>query len=313
MNNSRKNNGSHSANRAGRWSYNPLSANEEEQSILIAIALFHVITFFIVPSMKRYLAIKNVAYKDTDEFKELIQIFKLEIKKDARFLHVWLSSAEMSQLKDLRNQVNHDNLEGIFNSWRSHFGILRRLCRAMNDMNAEVDITRIYNLVNNGDADEAVRFRFRFSTTNRQPSANIAFSLTQIIFIILIKYVAKNLWRFFLNKNPQSSPIPALDIYINLKTAIAKQIKDKNFLGFQGVVERDAFTLSNCFFARNSNRHGQYLDIEIHWESFLRSIIKLLERLNHIQDAAAVRTVLQKLISARRNRTEIRFEDLFNL
>ena len=87
-----------------------------------------------------------------------------------------------------------------FINWRTHFGVLRRLCQSINDRNAEVEVTRIYNLVNSGDATEAVRFHFRFGTRNRdRPFA--ALCLTQIIFIILIKYLAKNLWHFLLNKN----------------------------------------------------------------------------------------------------------------
>ena len=139
--------------------------------------------------MKRYLAIKNVSYKDTDDFQELIQLFKLEIKKDASFLHVWLSNAQMSQLTALRNQVSHENLTEIFNQWRNHFGILGRLSQAINDRNAEVDITRIYNLVNNGNANQAVRFRFYFSTRNNDRPF-IALCLTQIVFVILVKYLA---------------------------------------------------------------------------------------------------------------------------
>ena len=119
--------------------------------------------------------------------------------------------------------------------------------------------------------------------------------------------------RFLLNKNPNSSQNPSLDLYVNLKTTIEKQLKNKNYLWFRGLVEKDGLTLSDCFFTRNANRHGQHIDIENRWEFLIGSIVKLLERMNRIADATAVRTVLQKLISARRNQTEIRFEDLFNL
>jgi hypothetical protein len=294
-----------------RWSYNPIPRHDENYAILIAIALFYTITFFIVPSMKRYLAFKNVSYTNTDDFQELLKIFQLEIKKDRKFLQVVLSKADVSRLFDCRNQVNHDNLGEIFINWRIHFGVLRRLCQAMNDRIAEADVTRIYNLVNSGFANEAVRFRFSFSTRNHDRSF-IALCLTQIIFIILIKYVAKNLWQFLRNKNQNSSQNPSLYLYINLKTAIAEQTRNKNYLWFRGILEKDGLTLSNCLFARNANRHGQYVDIETYWESFIEPIIKLLERLNRIADATAVRNVLNKLTSARRNRTEVNFVDLFN-
>jgi|LakMenE01Jun11ns_1017448.scaffolds.fasta_scaffold9939007_1 hypothetical protein len=294
-----------------RWSYNPLPRNDENYAILIAVALFYLITSSIVPSMKRYLALKNISYTNTDDFQALLKIFQLEIKKDRNFLRVVLSKADVSRLFDVRNQVNHDNLGEIFINWRTHFGVLRRLCQSINDSNAEVEATRIYNLVNSGDATEAVRFHFRFSTRNHDRSF-AALCLTQIIFMILIKYLAKNLWHFLLTKNRNCSHSPSLDLYINLKTAIAEQLKNKNYLWFRGILEKDGFTLSNCLFARNANRHGQYVDIQTYWESFIESIIKLLERLNRIADATAVRNVLNKLTSARRNRTEVNFVDLFN-
>jgi hypothetical protein len=77
-------------------------------------------------------------------------------------------------------------------------------------------------------------------------------------------------------------------------------------------MERDDLTLANCFSARNANRHGKYRNTEIYWESFLNSIIKLLERFNRADDAREVRIILTRLQAARRNGTDVTYEDLFS-
>jgi hypothetical protein len=98
-----------------------------------------------------------------------------------------------------------------------------------------------------------------------------------------------------------------------LKTAIKKQLANANFIWHMGLAEKDSETLSNCLFARNCNRHGKLIETDSNWVSFLESIIKFLERLGENVDANHVRTILHKLKRARRNGTQVSYQDLMNV
>jgi hypothetical protein len=293
--------------------YYPLRAEDERYAILISMALFYAVIFFIIPAMKAfYWKKKNIAIS-TDDLQKLIFIFKIENQNDPAFLQHRFSNANMLHLNAVRNELNHEDLSELLANWKRNFWVLRYLCRCMGDRQAELEIIRIYNLVNSGNVRAAVRFRFNFSTGPHSHPYFVALCLTQILYIILVKYLAKNLWHFLLTKNHPSTAVnPSLDIYVNLKDTIDEQKSNTNYIGFRGVMERDDLTLANCFSARNANRHGKYRKTEIYWESFLNSIIKLLERFNRADDAREVRIILTRLQAARRNGTDVTYEDLFS-
>jgi hypothetical protein len=288
--------------------YSPLPADDENKSILIGIALFHLITFFIVPAMRAYLISKNKAVY-THDFKELLEIFKGHIKSDPLFLISPLSNTDLEHLRFVRNDINHDDLPRILSDWKRHFSVLRRLCVCINDTNANINATRIFNDINNGNFVRVVRFQFYFSNGY---NSYVSRCLTQIIYAILVKYVAKHLWRFMKIKRVYGH-LPPIDIYRNLKTAIKKQLANANFIWHMGLAEKDSETLSNCLFARNCNRHGKLIETDSNWVSFLESIIKFLERLGENVDANHVRTILHKLKRARRNGTQVSYQDLMNV
>ena len=291
--------------------YYPLKAEDERYAILISIALFYIVIFFIIPAMKTYYWKKKNIAISTEDFQKLIFIFKNENENDPGFLQFRFSKANMFLLIATRNEINHEDLSKLCVNWKDDFWILRHLCRCMGDRQAELEIIRIYNLVNSGNVRAAVRFRFNFSTGPHSHPYFVALCLTQILYIVLVKYLAKNLWYFLLRKNHSTSVNPSLDIYVNLKDTIADQQSDANYIGIRGVIERDDWTLANCFSTRNANRHGKYRNTEIYWESFFNSIIKLLERLNQTDDAREVRIILTRLQAARRNGTDVTYEDLF--
>lgn len=293
----------------GRSPYYPLSPDDEIYTIFISIALYYVAVFIMVPAMKAYYWREKNVTITTDDLQEIILIFKNENKNNPGFLRYLFSNEDMFWLNATRNQINHEDLSQIFANWKDDFWVLRHLCQCMGDRQAELEVIRIFNLVNSGNAREAVRLRFNFSQSDPY---YVVLCLTHILYVVLVKYLAKNLWHFLLSKrHPSSSFNPSLDLYVNLKNTIAKQQSNTNYIGFRGVVERDEWTLWNCFFARNANRHGQYLDIQNNWDSFLTSIIKLLERLNQPDDAREVRIILSRLQAARTNGTDVRYEDLF--
>ena len=292
--------------------YYPLNSEDERYATLTSIALFYAVLFFIIPAMKAYYWKKKNIAISTNDFQEIILIFKNENLIDPGFLRYRFSKENMFHLNATRNKINHEDLSKLFVNWKDDFWILRHLCRCMGDRQAELEIIRIYNLVNSGNVRAAIRFRFNFSTGPHSHPYFVALCLTQILYIVLVKYLAKNLWHFLLNKNPPSTVNPSLDIYVNLKDTIDEQKSDANYIGFRGVMERDDLTLANCFSARNANRHGKYRKTEIYWEAFFNSIIKLLERFNREDDAREVRIILTRLQAARRNGTDVIFEDLFS-
>ena len=292
--------------------YNPLQAEDERYALLVSMALFYAAIFIVVPAMKAYYWKKKNISISTDDFQEIILIFKNENSIDPGFLRYRFSKENMFRLNAARNEINHEDLSELLANWKRNFWVLRHLCRCMGDRQAELEIIRIYNLVNSGNVRAAIRFRFNFSTGPHSHPYFVALCLTQILYIVLVKYLAKNLWHFLLNKNPPSTVNPSLDIYVNLKDTIDEQKSDANYIGFRGVMERDDLTLANCFSARNANRHGKYRKTEIYWEAFFNSIIKLLERFNREDDAREVRIILTRLQAARRNGTDVIFEDLFS-
>ena len=294
-----------------RSPYYPLSADDERYTIFISIALYYAAIFIMVPAMQTYYWKKKNVRITTDDFKELILIFKNENMKNPGFLPHRFSNENMFRLNAARNEINHEDLSELYANWKRNFWVLRHLCRCMGDRQAELEIIRIFNLVNSGNAREAITFRFNFSKGPQSHPYFVALCLTQVLYIVLVKYLAKNLWYFLLRKNHSTSVNPSLDLYVNLNDTIAEQQSNKNYIWFRGAVERDDWTLANCFFARNANRHGKYRDTEIHWELFLNSIIKLLERLNREDDAREVWIILTRLQAARTNGTDVSYEDLF--
>ena len=221
-------------------SYYPLNLEDERYATLTSIALFYAVLFFIIPAMKAYYWKKKNIAISTNDFQEIILIFKNENLIDPGFLRYRFSKENMFHLNATRNKINHEDLSKLFVNWKDDFWILRHLCRCMGDRQAELEVIRIYNLVNCGNAREAVRFRFNFSTGPYSHPFFVALCLTQILYIVLVKYLAKNLWYFLLRKNRSTSVNPSLDIYVNLKDTIADQQSDANYIGIRGVIERDA-------------------------------------------------------------------------
>jgi hypothetical protein len=177
---------------------------------------------------------KNIAIS-TDDLQEIILIFKNENMKNPGFLPYRFSNENMFRLNlnAARNEINHEDLSQLFANWKRNFWVLRHLCRCMEDRQAELEIIRIFNLVNSGNAREAVRLRFNFSSGPHSHPYFVALCLTQILYILLVKYLAKNLWRFLLSKrHPSSSLNPSLDLYVNLKDTIAEQQSNKNYIWF---------------------------------------------------------------------------------
>lgn len=283
--------------------YHPLPQKEEQDAIFIGIALFYVMTFFVVPAMRAYLISMNIAVGSNSDFKELLDIFKREMLRNYKFLRVSLSMAEMKHLVDLRNRVNHDDLPDILSNWKRDFAILRRLCLGMQDNKTEINVHTVFNALSNGNFNRATYFRFFFPTRWNAHDPYVALCLTHIIYVVLIKYLAKNLWRFLLSiTTTASSQNPPIDLFSNLKFIIAKQLVHANYISNKGTKEKDRETLSNCFWTRNSNRHGKLRETELNWELFLESIIKLLERIKEFDDARTVRSILTKLSKGKKKR-----------
>ena len=128
------------------------------------MALFYAVILFIIPAMKAYYWKKKNIAISTDDFQEIILIFKNENLINPGFLRYRFSKENMFRLNVARNEINHEDLSKLFVNWKDDFWILRHLCRCMGDRQAELEIIRIYNLVNCGNVRAAVRFRFNFST-----------------------------------------------------------------------------------------------------------------------------------------------------
>ena len=186
----------------GRSPYYPLSPDDERYTIFISIALYYVAVFIMVPAMKAYYWREKNVTITTDDLQEIILIFKNENKNNPGFLRYLFSNEDMFWLNATRNQINHEDLSQIFANWKDDFWVLRHLCRCMGDRQAELEVIRIFNLVNSGNAREAVRLRFNFSQSDPY---YVVLCLTHILYVVLVKYLAKNLWHFLLSKRHPSS------------------------------------------------------------------------------------------------------------
>lgn len=124
--------------------------------------------------------------------------------------------------------MEHNDVRDINANWSSYFGTFTDVCNRAGAPVAATSVQRVFNLVLTGQFEGAITFHFELSSVY---SRDAAAGLSQIFYQIMIYYVAKALWEFL---NPTSTP--PLDIYVNLKTILAEQLNNVNFISNGGLV-----------------------------------------------------------------------------
>lgn len=102
-----------------------------------------------------------------------------------------------------------------------------------------------------GCLDNIVRFSFAFTAGY---TLDKAFALSQIVYGVLLEFLAKEIWTFLKAKLGITNI--TLDLYANLKYINDQMILNPDFFGPGGGSRGDARTVQTAYDTRMDNAHG---------------------------------------------------------
>ena len=156
-----------------------------------------------------------------------------------------------------------------------------------------------------------VNFCFTFTVVYDE---NVAFCLSEILYAVIIFYLAICMWERRSKDDPLAIEPPPIDAFANLMFFIEEQSKNVDYLAPGGALRNDAATLNGCMEARLKNRHSGHMATFNNWEIYLNDIINLLHIFGDKVRATAVEKIRHVLIDARTNGTIVTdslFPELF--
>ena len=293
--------------------YHGLSKTKERRAIKLGQAYYRIIKRFAARAANRHLVKKGhpSAAKQDFDFQKTMSIIKKKVQNNPLFLVSPMTGNQLQDVSKVRNYSDHDCLPELLIDEAAQFAVLKEFCNSVGDNSAAIDVQRICNSVSIHDFSAALNFSFTFTVVYDE---NVAFCLSEILYAVIIFYLAICMWERRSKDDPLAIEPPPIDAFANLKFFIEEQSKNVDYLAPGGALRNDAATLNGCMEARLKNRHSGHMATFNNWEIYLNDIINLLHIFGDKVRATAVEKIRHVLIDARTNGTIVTdslFPELF--
>jgi hypothetical protein len=223
-----------------RIPYFELVGPVEKTTMKISYIQFKIKNLVLLP-LHRFMRTKGLA-SPTDVDIDLQDILWVIEKKNTAdsvgFLNHPLASNEVDKAIDVRNNNDHFNLTNIDLSWQKQQPAYVLLCQSINESAIAADIQEIIKQMVSGCLDNIVRFSFAFTAGYTREKS---FGLSQIVYGVLLEFLAKEIWTFLKAKLGVTNI--TLDLYANLRYINDQMILNPHFFGPGGGSRGDARTV----------------------------------------------------------------------
>ena len=276
-----------------RFPYIALTAIDEFKCMKIAYIHFYLKNKVLL-TLHRFLCTKllaSIVEKDID-FKVLLRIAKKENLVDPNgFMPNMISAADVDEAISTRNETDHLQLNSIDQNWRTRTSSYAILCDSFNDKQMAKDIRTASAIMQAGNFSGIVDFSFRFSSTFSHAQA---FGVSQIVYGILLRYLANVVRKFLIGKLGLQNV--TLDLDANLKYIKNALLTNPDFIKVGGYLRGDAGLFNTVYRTRLCYAHGWFVMACNDWQLQLQSIIDILKLLKAPTEANEVQRILDKLV-----------------
>jgi hypothetical protein len=260
----------------------------------IAYAQFHFKRLLLL-RLHSFLCSKGLASSaqiDID-IQDVLRIIKRQnTANPAGFLHRPLTPNEVDKVISVRNNTDHINLNNIDRNWQTELPSYVLLCQSISEPGIAAEIQAIVDKMVAGLLDGVVEFSFNFTPTF---TFGKAFGLSQIVYGVLLAFLAKEIWTFLKAKLGINNV--TLDPYANLKF-IKKQLKvNADFIAPGGASRGDKKLVEIVYDTRMDNAHGGYIRATANYRPQLDSVIQILDLMNKHDVALKVQVIVDRLVA----------------
>jgi hypothetical protein len=273
--------------------YFELANPVEKTTMKIMYIQFKIKQLVLLP-LHRFLCAKGLA-SPTDVDIDLQDILWLINKKNTAdpvgFLNHPLASDEVDKAISVRNNTDHIDLTGTNQTWQTQLPAYVLLCQSINESAVAAEIQDIINQMVSGCLDNIVRFSFAFTAGY---TLEKAFALSQIVYGVLLEFLAKEIWTFLKAKLGITNI--TLDLYANLKYINDQMILNPDFFGPGGGSRGDACTVQTAYDTRMDNAHGGYTRSSTAWQPQMESAVQILKLINKHEVALKVQIIIDRLV-----------------
>ncbi|EFX66462.1 hypothetical protein DAPPUDRAFT_116382 [Daphnia pulex] len=222
----------------------------------------------------------------------LLRVFKDENVKDPiGFLPTAMSDIDIQRVINIRNNTAHLNLNSIDQTGMNDLPALVLLNRCVSQHAVATEIKRVIDEMSAGNLDGLVTFSFTFTSAF---SFEKAFGLSQIVYGVILEYLADALMTLLLSK--LNLAIISIDVFANLKYVMDQVKTNADYLSPGGGTRGDAQVLQTVFDTRNDNAHNAFLRATTDWHLQLDSVHDILDVINHQEEAVEVKKIIDRLV-----------------
>ncbi len=273
--------------------YTPLPGPIETATMKISYIQFKLKNLVLLP-LHSFLCAKGLACPtDVDiDMQDILRVIKSEnIADPVGFLHLLLAPYEVDKAISVRNNIDHLDLTNIDLSWQTQLPAYVLLCQSVNESSVATEIQGIINQMVSGCLDGIILFSFQFTPGFTREKA---FGLSQIVYGVLLEFLAKEIWTFLRSKLGINNI--TIDLYANLKY-ITDQLKvNADYIGPGGGSRGDAQLLKTAYDKRMDNAHGGFTRGSTNWRTQLDSVVQILDLINKHDVALNFQRMIDRLV-----------------
>jgi hypothetical protein len=231
------------------------------------------------------------------DMQDILQIVKKgSIVDPVAFFNHPLAPCEVDNLIAIRNNTDHFDLTSTNQNWQTELPSYVVLCHSINEPGIAAEIQSIIDRMMAGILDGLVEFSFQFTPGFTYEKA---FGLSQIVYGVLLAFLAKEIWTFLKVKLGINNI--TLDLYANLKY-IKNQLKvNPDFLAPGGASRADRNLVQIVYDTRMDNAHGRYIRATARYRPQLQSTVEILDVINKHDVSLQVQAVSDRLVTLEAN------------
>jgi hypothetical protein len=224
---------------------------------------------------------------------DILQIVKKgSIVDPVAFFNHPLAPCEVDNLIAIRNNTDHFDLTNINQNWQTELPSYVLLCQSINEPGIAAEIQAILDQMMAGVLDGLVEFSFDF---NAGFTYEKAFGISQIVYGVLLAFLAKEIWTFLKAKLGINNI--TLDLYANLKYSKEQLKINPDFFAPGGASRGDENLVETVYNTRMDNAHGGYIRATASYRPQLDSIIQILNLMNKHDVAQNVQNIMDRLVA----------------
>jgi hypothetical protein len=231
------------------------------------------------------------------DMQDILQIVKKgSIVDPVAFFNHPLAPCEVDNLIAIRNNTDHYDLTSINQNWQTELPSYVLLCHSINEPGIAAEIQSIIDRMMAGILDGLVEFSFPFTPGFTYEKA---FGLSQIVYGVLLAFLAKEIWTFLKMKLGINNI--TLDLYANLKYIKNQLNVNPDFLAPGGASRADKNLVQIVYNTRMDNAHGRYIRATASYRPQLQSTVEILDLINKHDVSLNVQAIIDRLVTLEAN------------